>query len=433
MCPRSEVVANERNPPCRIVELKYWFASVLLLALPNLGLAQNALFDPEPTHVWNRLHRQLYARTTADGTVYAQEGLEPVFVRRSKFLTEEPSHEQALRLLDEFLEQKADALVRDPLKRAILQRDLWAVFWTTADPFLERQPQRRELQKRLTQVMRRVALTPKEIDGLPDNLGAAVMAKGFPIAYDAKHPDLPFLPNDLQQADGPWVLVRSRLRKGDTLAAPTHFDLVEGRSVFLILIRFPTGRRATEDYLKSLEDLRQRTGAIPQIPEGTQVAPLRRMMLVDSTGSLRLTPVTESLQLRVYQKLAVADMYEFRLRRQDLFAGGAGGLQPTAPDEVNYFDSGFLGLPPHASHDPLETKPFKPLNDRLSPIVMKSCIACHGAPGIFGVQSMFVDHFDQPPLGASNLEDQVSSHRNRTYKTYAWGLLQGFWEAQPHR
>jgi len=43
---------------------------------------------------------------------------------------------------------------------------------------------------------------------------------------------------------------------------------------------------------------------------------------------------------------------------------------------------------------------------------------------------MFVDHFDRPPLGVSSVEDQVSSHRDRTYKTHAWGLLQGLWETE---
>ena len=108
----------------------------------------------------------------------------------------------------------------------------------------------------------------------------------------------------------------------------------------------------------------------------------------------------------------------------------AGGLHPTGPDETNHFDLGFLGLSPQGSHDPLEGK-FQPLNDKLTPVVMKSCVVCHAGPGIFGFQSMFVDHPESPPLSAAKLESQVTPLIERMFKTYAWGLLQGLWETQP--
>src|SRR5687767_13806319 len=173
--------------------MRRWLVPTLLLALPGLCWAQEALFDPEPNHPWNRLHRHLYARPAPDGRIYDHEGLDPVFVPRSRFLTDGDSHRRALTLLDDFLHGKADGRVNDPLKRALLQRDLWAVFVTTADPSLERQPQRRELQKRLAQVMRRVALTPAEINGLPDNLAGAVKSQDFPRAYNPMRPERPFL------------------------------------------------------------------------------------------------------------------------------------------------------------------------------------------------------------------------------------------------
>jgi hypothetical protein len=407
-----------------------WFALAALLLFPGLGHAQSATFDADPQHPWNRLRHHLYTRTAQDGTVYEVEGVDPAFVPRSKFLTEGASHQQALALLGQFLDGNADRLITDPLKRAVLQRDLWAVFVTTADPALPRQPQRRELQKRLAQVMRRVALTPEEISRLPDNLAAAVQSKDFPPAYDPAHAERPFLPADLVSADGPWVLLRSRLRRDD-LAAPTHYEATSGRSTFLIFLRLPDGGRATEDYLKKLEAAG--SGSIPQIPAGTQVALLRRMMLVDPAGSLRLAPLTESLQIRVYHKLETPDMFEFTLRRQDLFAGRYGGLRPTAADETNPFDLGFLGIVPRANHDPLEAREFRRHNDSLTPVVMKSCIVCHGGPGIYGFQSLFVDHFDSPPLAATDLKNQVSATIERTYPTYAWGLLEGLWEVRPAR
>lgn len=405
--------------------MRWSFAPLVLMLLVSLGHADESLFDPDPNHVWNRLHRDLYSRPTPDGKLYDKEGLEPVFVRRSSFLTKGDSHQQALKRLDEFLEQNADKSIDDPLKRAILQRDLWAVFVATADPMLQRQPQRRELQMRLAQVMRRVALDTDEIQQLPDNLAGAVKSKAFPTTYLPKRPQRPFLPKNLLEADGPWVLLRSRLRSDD-LAAPNHVRATDGRSTFLLFIHLPTGRRETLDYLNTLEELPPNT-MIPQIPEGTQVALLRRMMLIDRGGKLRLTPLTESLQMRVYQELAAPDMYEFTLRRKDLIARRAGGLHATAADDVSYFNLGFLAINPHARRDPFETE-FPPSSPFITPVVMKSCLKCHAGPGIFGFQSMFVDHFDRPPLGPTELKDQVSPVIDRTYKTYAWGLLQGFWE-----
>src|SRR5262249_17871777 len=195
-------------------------------------------------------------------------------------------------------------------------------------------------QKQLVQVLRRIALTPDEINGLPDNLAEAVKARSFPHAYDPAHPDRPFLPGDLLQPGGPWVLLGNRLR-GDHLAAPTHYQATTGRSTFLILLRLPDGRPVAENYLKAMAGVRVRQGEFPQIPAGTQVALVRRMMLIDTAGALRLTPLTESLQLRVYQKLTAPDVYEFTLRRKDFFAGRAGGLRATAPEETNYYDLGF--------------------------------------------------------------------------------------------
>ncbi|HEV3027037.1 MAG TPA: hypothetical protein VG457_05650, partial [Planctomycetota bacterium] len=169
----------------------------------------------------------------------------------SKFLTEEPSYQQAIALLDEFLKGRADERINDPLKRAILQRDLWAVFSTTIpdarqvvredqqrgrisvtdrieDPGdgarpAERRARRRVVQKRLVQVMRRIALKPGEFDALPDNLTQAVKAGAFPKTFDPKHPSQAFLPTDLLAKGGSWVAVSNltRAREG-FLAAPEH-------------------------------------------------------------------------------------------------------------------------------------------------------------------------------------------------------------------
>jgi hypothetical protein len=395
--------------------------------LTHLCHAQDAVFDGAPAHPWNRLRKQLFSRPMPDGAFYAEEGLEPLLVPRSRFLMEGMSHADAIAALDLFLADDADCLIQDPLKRAILQRDLWSIFVTTADPALGRQPQRRALQRRLVAVMRRVALNAEQISRLPDNYAATVRSGRLAASFDASAPEQPFLPPDLLEPEGPWVLLGDRWGwKGNSLAAPAHFEATQGRSLFLILLRLPGGRETTLRYLASIEQLRVGRDEIPQIPPGTQVALLRRMMLIDDRGTLRPTPITESLQLRVYEQLNAPRMFEFTLRRKELFADG-GGLHAVSAEEINYFDVGSTVLSPRSNHDPFESPRFFEERDYR---VLSTCVKCHAGPGVFGFQSMFHPIYDYPVMTAEEqLPDQVEFTRAEAQRGYAWGLLQGLWSA----
>ena len=293
----------------------------------TLSGTREPLFHSDPQHPWNRLHRLLYSRTTQDGRFYYEESLEPLFLPGSKFLTEGLSFQQAITLLDEFLKERADERIKDPLKRAIMQRDLWAVFSTTVsdarqvvrvdqqrgrisvtdriddpdDGALSEQERarRRELQKRLVQVMRRIALWPGEVDALPDNLTQAVNTGAFPKTFDPRVPTQAFLPTDLLAEHGSWVAVSNLTRANEELlAAPEHVRFTKGRSIFTVFLRLPEGRRATEAFLRKMQN-----GDLPQFPEGTQTALLRRMLLIDNSGTIREAPLAESLQIRVYRNL----------------------------------------------------------------------------------------------------------------------------------
>src|SRR5262249_50045512 len=152
-------------------------------------------------------------RTAADGEVYNQESLDPVFVPQSMFLIEGASHRQTLAVLDDFLKSQATGPLKGPLQRAVLQHDFWGVFGTSAgwvnrevlettdgrvvttqrrldggDDELARPKERRELQRRLALAMRSLALTAKEIEALPDNLAEAVKGGALPKEFDPKNP-----------------------------------------------------------------------------------------------------------------------------------------------------------------------------------------------------------------------------------------------------
>jgi hypothetical protein len=106
------------------------------------------IYDHDPNHIWNRLFRLFYMRTGKNGRKYGGEELDPYVRVETRYLIEGPSHDQAIRLLDEFLQQHAELLIRDPLKRAWMQRDLIAIYNWLADSDTEQKSNRAQFVKR---------------------------------------------------------------------------------------------------------------------------------------------------------------------------------------------------------------------------------------------------------------------------------------------
>src|SRR6185436_2986683 len=90
------------------------------------------LYDANPTHLWNRVHAHFHVRVAPDGATYGFDTVDPLLWYETRYLLNGPSHARAIQLLDEFLASGGERLVTDPLKRAIFQHDLWAIFdWLT--------------------------------------------------------------------------------------------------------------------------------------------------------------------------------------------------------------------------------------------------------------------------------------------------------------
>ena len=82
-------------------------------------------------------------------------------------------------LFDEFVDRDGHALIRDPLKRALLQHDLWFVFdWLAQDDHHGR----RALRSRVAKAIRQLALTKLQIEQLPDTYLQAIESKTFATA-----------------------------------------------------------------------------------------------------------------------------------------------------------------------------------------------------------------------------------------------------------
>ena len=125
------------------------------LTSPNSDIASSSsawtLYDRDPNHLWNRLYRALYQRVTTDGKEYGYDELDPLLWWQTKYLLTNPANRQAATVLDEFLSTHGERAINDPLKRAILQRDLWAIFdWTTQSQ--DSSPEKLNLQNRLARL-----------------------------------------------------------------------------------------------------------------------------------------------------------------------------------------------------------------------------------------------------------------------------------------
>jgi hypothetical protein len=398
---------------------------VALVATPGLSIQTGApsppgskIYHPDPQHLWNRLHETLLVRVGPDGREYGRDRVDPLLWVESKYLLQGPSHEKAVGLLTEFVDTHAEKLIDDPLKRAILQRDLWMVAdWldvnhvASGKPTFSSQALRDatlRLRRPLSTALARLALTSQQIRQLPDNYAASASARG--------------VPSDLFAVDSPWVSVGPPSGP----AAPSHVnDEGPGKnSVFLVFIRLPGGRDATLKYLDRLRSFDQRLWVdtpdpamkpflpyypnpdVPQFPEGTQVALVRRALLIDSRGEITPSRLTESVQLRTYRRIgemtpqvfldahrieegffarAGQDFGEFRLNRVALFSARAGGLLPIGQDEKD-----FLTFSSHGN-DVFEQRVAGSRDgaDSATGRIVAGCHDCHSAPGIYSVNSYY--------------------------------------------
>ncbi len=434
--------------------------------VPSTAPVVVTLYDSNPDHLWNRLHRTLLVRTAASGQEFGDDTIDPLLWTNSQHLLEEPSHTKAIAILDEFPSAHGELVIADPLKRAVLQRDLWAVFdWSAhgggyAEPD-QVEPQRRALQSRLAEIIRRIALSKDEIAALPDTYAGAIKAQRFPNAFDPDHPATAYLPADLFDPKGPWINLAT---PGEGIVAPVHTRDFDARSVFEVFLRLPGGRKAGIDYLSSLNDVQPKilpatapatsreaplkytpdlmlNPKIPQFPAGTQLALVRRALLVDRDGELRPTHLIESMQLRFYREIADAEhrtdpkeqaFFEFRFSRRALLTDPSSALHALTKDSKDFefvkFDT--MGI------DPLEGD--KDRNARYTSSAMATCVGCHSQAGVYSFNS-FTRRFGpvtfMPELTDTSPGYQETVTMNEKRQRFDWGLLQGILHAttQPSR
>jgi hypothetical protein len=300
---------------------------------------------------------------------------------------------------------------------------------------------------------------------LPNNYAQAVASGAFSAQYDPAHPEQPFLPQDLFDPRGPWMCITpSPELMGVGGVAKLHVLSLSGRSVFLVFVRLPRGHQATFDYFQTLWNFPQPWVAgpepvasdqslpnpdLPSFPAGTQVALVRQVMLFDKQGNLVLSPITESVQIRVYREIKTAGMHDFsagrdglarnsgqdffeiRISRPLLLSGKQGGLRATGRDEREFPTFQTMG------NDPIDSVSGRVERIHSQPPIMQRCHDCHFGGGVTSFNSL--DSLLKPARRQQEPKDinygpRFWSESNALWwkeNRYDWGILNGYWNARP--
>ncbi|MFZ0828938.1 MAG: hypothetical protein WAO02_16095 [Verrucomicrobiia bacterium] len=433
------------------------FGAIVLKA--SDGPDGNSIYDPNPNHLWNRLNATLFERTAQDGKKFGLDELDILYWGRTTNLLAGTSHRKALDILDEFIQTHGEKQIHDPLKRALLQRDLWELFdWSTgytSSP--DGKLARRELQSRLAIAIRRLALTTNEIAVLPDNYARTTKISA------------PDLPAGLDQTNGDWLSVSDQ---NDSLIVPTHVASFRGHSTFQVLVHFPEGRQAAIAYLDQLRrfehvwiyvtntspfattneprEILSLNPHLPQFPTNTEWALVRRMCAIDADGNIQPTPVMENVQMRRYYTftdqlitnsgggvnlIIPQNCYEFQMNRRRNCELRELGQHEKGFNFVHFMGMGFDQFEYTSRNASNKVEVLD--SAKLQSVTLNTCMQCHSGPGLFSVNSYTrsLSFFSESPQRPANLTPldfnrEIESTIYWKQRQFDWGLLQGIWRQE---
>jgi len=338
----------------------------------------------------------------------------PVFMKKGNHqLLDDPAYSDFTAALREALGESAH---RSPLARALFQSDLWSAYDIFFVPGFPEdrgtvyEARRKAITDLLAQLVKKLALSSAEIRSLPDNYAAARARDSLP---------------DLFSPNSDWIELQwFPDRQHDTQA--------EYRRASRIFVKpaYPP-----QDRQKFLTSLRDKHGESASELSGTII--LLQPLLIDSEGRLVPSPLTTSLQLRLFRWRAdgsfqSSDVESYELRRRlmltDPATGGLAVLGQNAP--VYLSGGGSYGF----------AEPAYPPNvgafENRDPLVVKlrsRCAFCHG-PDQTRLMTFQIKIEPGSPLPPVRILDQTA-HQTAEYdiaqksKRREWRALHAYFES----
>jgi hypothetical protein len=356
--------------------------------LPGVGLgsAPKLIYSSNADDAWNRIFyflfsRRLQVRLSADfpeGAPFISSAGNPTVSSRT-FERDEtgdravdplyPTYSvgvgSMLVLSDsaypEFTAALHDALnenvQRSTIARALMQSDLWGAYDGLFPAFLPDDERRLGERRKTTldligRLIRKVALTPDEINALPDNYASVVRHQSFP---------------DMFAKDSGWIEVAWFLPR-------THDAAVGFRRASRVFLK---PARPPGDIRKFLE-VQANTPEDPSALEGAAL--LTQLLLIDSNGILRPTRLTSEAQLRLFSRGGPTELktsirvceISRRLLLQNADSGGLVMEDESAPAYLSnggsygFAEGHFMSGMPSEIGEPIEVK------------LRTRCALCHG-------------------------------------------------------
>ena len=411
------------------------------------------LYDADPQHLWNRLFAAISMRhsllpSKRGGMPVARiEGGDSIDFLAWPGTTywDEPETVARLEvLLDEFQQQHAERMSSDPVRRVILQRDLWAVFDYLISQNIARRgnqetrQRRTGLCRRLAKVLQSLALPTETLAQLPQNYQLALNSGHFTTNHEFD-PKRDYLPTSLLFGDDEWQeldFYQPKVTQDiERRFVFLHTRAFRGRSYFRVFYRFPGGRHQLEDYLTQVDatgidwKASGQHGSImlkpdaPQIPVGTEVALLQFLIALDPSLKPVPTSLVESVRINTFKSVDGGrdpstntglgfNAIKYTLKRRLAFAGmSRGGLQ-REPDDLPVYRILF------ESENAIDWGP----RGRFFELATE-CRSCHsgsGRSGVFAIPSLInsggIDSGAQLGVVHTLALGQPSPHPARTVK-----------------
>jgi hypothetical protein len=260
----------------------------------------------------------------------------------------------------EFMSALQDALAdnspRSPVARAWMQSDLWSAHDILGEPLFT-EDRSAEMDARhaaaldaIARLMRKIALTPEEIQALPDNYSQAMKNLGLPDLFNSK---------------AGWVEIQwFPDRMHDQAAEYRRYS-----RIFVKPVHFAEKTQKLLDALRNPED--DPTASL----DGAAI--LMQLILIDSQGKMTPTRLATEVEVRNFEKTPEGKFQRTNIqvaeisRREALQKPQSGGLLAEDQNAQAYFGNYAFAAPTH---------PQGPSGEPAPPLVVKlrtRCTRCH--------------------------------------------------------